>query len=223
MPRFSSCVLLALFSVSLGACSSDATSSTLTSTVTDTLGKTFQVSCTDGYCGLSPTDSNLKPLSCDVEYGATEAFALVWWTQILRVHAIQIPESGYISFNAAEPGHPIACVTDADCAPSLFSDTAFTCQYGLCQYISASTPMQTEDVIALCQADIPWPTSCPYITDPLFAARMAEVAVLCGPNTACSKVPADCRQPVAPTSAPDGAAPPTPTPADGGASAVDSV
>ena len=226
MSRFSSCVFLALCSFSLGACSGDSTSSSLTATVTDTLGKSFQVSCTDGYCGLSPTDSNLKPLSCDEEYGATEAFALVWWTQIMRVHAIQIPESGYVSFNPAEPGHPVACATDADCAPSLFSTTAFTCQYGLCQYISIDNPMQTEDVIALCQADIPWPLSCPYLTNPLFAARMAEVAALCGPAPDCSKVPADCRHavaPIAPTPVPDGGAPASPTLLDGGTGELDSV
>jgi hypothetical protein len=218
-------VLLALASLSLAACSDDSSGSSLTSTITDTLGKTFQVSCTYGYCGLTPADTSLKPLSCDSEYGATEAFALVYWTQILRVHAIQVPTAGNISFNAAEPGHPVVCATDADCASELLSGTEFfkTCQYGICQDSSASKPMQTEDVIALCQADIPWPTSCPYLTDPLFAARLAEVAALCGSNTECSKVPAACLQPTAPTSIPDGAASPEPTPLDGGAGGLDAT
>ena len=71
-------------------------------------------------------------------------------------------------------------------------------------------PMQTIDVIALCQADLPWPTSCPYITDPKFANRMVEVAAYCGSTAKCSNVPPDCRQPVAPAAQPDGGVVPQP-------------
>jgi hypothetical protein len=210
--------LLVVSSVVGIACTDDSSSSSSVATgivVTDTLGKVFSVSVSGGFCSLTPADSTLKPLSCEEEYGAGEVFALVWGSQILRVHAVQIPMAGYVSFNPSEPGHPIACTTDADCAPSLFSPP-FTCQYGLCQYVSDVAPMQTIDVIALCQADLPWPTSCPYLTDPMFASRMAEVAALCGPNAACSKVPADCRQPGPPSAPP----PPAPTAIDGGADPV---
>jgi hypothetical protein len=219
MSRILLCGLLVVSSVVGIACTDSSSSSSSGSTgvvVTDTLGKVFSVSTTGAFYLLTPADPTLTPLSCESEYGATEVFALVWGTQILRVHAVQIPTAGYVSFNPSEAGHPIACATDADCAPTLFSP-AFTCQYGLCQYPGSDMSMQTVDVITLCQADLPWPTSCPYLTDPKFASRMAEVAALCGPNAACDKVPADCRQP-GPSSTPP---PPSPTAIDGSAGPVD--
>jgi hypothetical protein len=218
MSRILLCGLLVASSVVGIACTDSSSSSSSGSTgvvVTDTLGKVFSVSTSGAFYSLTPADPTLKPLSCEAEYGATEVFALVWGTQILRVHAVQIPTAGYVSFNPSEPGHPIACATDADCGPTLFSP-AFTCQYGLCQYPGSDSSLQTVDVIALCQADLPWPTSCPYLTDPAFASRMAEVAALCGPNEACAKVPADCRQP-GPSSTPP---PPSPTAIDGSAGPV---
>jgi hypothetical protein len=190
--------------------------------VTDTLGKTFSVSCSsNSFCTLTPKDSSLKALSCDSEKGGTDTFALLYETQILTVHALLVPTAGYISLNAAEPARPVACATDADCLPDLFS-SPFTCQNGLCQYISIASPMQTVDVIALCQADIPWPKDCPYLTEPSFAKRMAEVAALCGSAAECSQVPADCRQPIAIAPAPDASAAPSAPSIDAGAGAVDS-
>jgi hypothetical protein len=221
MSRISLLGLLTAVALVGGACSDDASSSSVTGlTVRDTLGNAFSVSITGGFYGLNANDPNLKPLSCESEYGATDVFALVWGSQILRVHAIQIPVSGYISFNPAEPGRPVACATDADCAPGLFSPP-FSCQFGLCQYFSASAPLQTIDVIVLCQADIPWPTTCPYITHPLFAQRMAEVAAACGSATACANVPADCMQPIPAAPGLDASAVPPIAPVDAEASSMD--
>jgi hypothetical protein len=210
------------------ACSSNSSSSTGPTTgmvVTDTLGKVYSVSCSTSLCTLTPKDANLKPLSCDFEQGGTDAFALLYGTRLLTVHALLVPTSGNISLNAAEPARPVACATDADCLPDLFTKP-FTCQNAICQYIGADMPMQTVDVIALCQADLPWPTSCPYLIDPTFAGRMAKVGALCGSASDCAKVPPECRQPTAPEPAPatglDASAPPSTTPLDAGAQAVDS-
>jgi hypothetical protein len=219
MSRVSLLGLLVVSSVVGGACSESSSSSSGATglVVTDTLGKAFSVSCTGSFCTLTPTDPNLTPRSCDIEYGSTDSFVLVYWYKILRVNAVQVPASGYTSRNPAEAGHPIACTTDADCVPGLFSP-GFTCQYGLCQDMSPTAPpLAIEDVITLCQADIPWPASCPYLTDPMFSYRMTEVAALCGSDLTCAKVPADCRQPTPPVSPPDGSASPIPTPIDGGA------
>jgi hypothetical protein len=193
--------------------------------VTDTLGKVFSVSCSTSLCTLTPQDSNLKPLSCDFEQDATDAFALLYGTRILTVHALLVPKTGNISLNAAEPARPVICETDIDCLPELFTKP-FTCQNKLCQYLGADMPMQTVDVIALCQADLPWPTSCPYVIDPAFAGRMAEVGALCGSASDCAKVPASCRQPTAlePVgSALDASPPSSPTPVDGGAGGLDAL
>lgn len=207
-----------------GACSSSSSSSLPTDlTVRDTLDKVYTVAY-PSYGGLSPKDANLKPISCENEYGATEQFVLVSLSQILQVHAVLVPSYGYISFNPAEPGRPIACTTDADCAPGLYNP-AYTCQNNLCQYVSADNPMQTLDVIALCQADLPWPTSCPSITDPKFARRMVEVADACGSATNCSNVPADCRQLVPPVAQSDASVPQNPieSPIDGSTGEIDSM
>lgn len=196
--RLSAIGLLSSLLVMGAACSSDSSSSSSSTTLlTDTLGNVFSVSCSS-FCTLTPKDTNVKPVSCDTESGGTDTFVLVFGTQILTVQALLVPSYGYISLNGAEPARPVACTTDADCAPGLLS-AAYTCQSGICQYTTSSTSLQTTDVIALCQADIPWPSACPYVTNPLFASRMAEVAALCGSKTACSSVPSDCHQPTATT------------------------
>ena len=110
---------------------------------------------------------------------------------------------------AAEPARPLACGSDADCVPGL--SPPYTCQNGLCQSVTTTTPLTTTDVVALCQADIPWPKECPYLTNPQFAGRMAEVAAACttkGNN--CSTVPADCRQPLSVTPGLDAGITPAP-------------
>lgn len=225
MSRVSLGCLSVVFCAVLGACSDSSSTSTGETglTVTDTLGKVFSISCTGTFCSLTPSDPNLKPLSCDIEYGGTDTFALVYWYKILRVNAVLVPLAGYTARDLAEAGHPIACATDADCAPGLFTP-GFTCLYGLCQDTSdTAPPLAIEDVITLCQADIPWPKSCPYLTDPTFAYRMSEIAALCGSDAACSKVPADCRQPIAPASPPDASAVPSTTEVDGGAGGLDAT
>jgi hypothetical protein len=152
----------------------------------------FVASCTNDGCNVSAKDTELKPVSCDDGYG-TNAFLLTG-SQILAVRAAVIPRSGTVQFDDAEPSHPLACTTNDGCLSSLF--TSYTCQNGLCQSISTTTPLTTSDVITLCQADLPWPTTCPYLTDPMFAARMVQVAASCGSQSNCSNVPAACRQPI---------------------------
>jgi hypothetical protein len=75
----------------------------------------------------------------------------------------------------------------------------------------------TYDVLTLCQADLAWPTMCPYITSQPFASRISEVASLCGSRDTCVSVPADCRQ-LTPAAPADGGVQPTPfVGVDGGA------
>jgi len=223
MSRTSLFGLLVAVPVLAAACSNNTSSSTPPNvTLKDTSGNVFTLATTSGFYGLTANDPNLTPLSCETAYdGAVDAFALVPDSQLLRIHAVQIPPYGYISFNPAEPGHPVVCETDDDCGANLFSP-AFTCLYGLCQYVSSTTSMKTIDVIALCEADIPWPKACPYVTNPLFAQRMEEVSAVCGSNTNCSTVPADCLQPAPVAPIPDAAAEPAAPPVDAGAGAVDS-
>jgi hypothetical protein len=203
---------LALATVLCG-CSSDTTSTGTNTVLTDTLGNVYSMSCSS-VCALTPIDTSLKPQSCANESNATDTFLLVWGTQILKVQALALPSYGTIAVSDAEPARPIACATDADCAPDLLSN-AYTCQNRLCQYTPAGSSMKTSDVITLCQADIPWPTTCPYVTNPQFASRMVEVAAACGAKTTCSTVPADCMQATA-------TVPPAPTIDAGVGAAIDS-
>lgn len=195
MSRASLFALLVPFSLLHLACSSDSSSSGLSGAlVADTLGNVYTVSCST-FCTLTPKDSSVKALSCNSGDG-TDSFVLTG-SQILTVHALLISSYGTTSFSAADPARPVACTSDADCIPGL--SPAYACQNGLCQRISATSPLTTVDVLALCQADIPWPKECFYLTDPKVAARVAEVAATCGASVSCAKVPADCRQPVAVT------------------------
>lgn len=204
------------------ACSSSSSSST-SGSVADTLGNVFSVSCSAGnYCTLTPKDTTLKPLSCASADGV-DTFVLTG-SRVLAVHALMVLTYGGASFSAAEPARPVVCGSDADCLPGL----GYVCQNALCQNTSVTKPLTTNDVVALCQADMPWPTSCPYVTNPSFVHALTEVAEVCGSAANCSTVPADCRQvtPVAPgldagASAPglDGSAVVAPGP-DGGAAVV---
>jgi hypothetical protein len=121
----------------------------------------------------------------------------------------------------AEPSHPVACIADKDCSVWNASisgvDYNFTCLNSICQ--AASLALSPNDVITLCQADIPWPSSCPYITSQPFASRMVEVGDLCGVGkSSCSAVPSGCKQPTAATAAIDAGA----RAIDAGATAIDS-
>lgn len=187
------------------ACSNEPSSTVSAPMIlTDTLGLKFKLYCAGALCVLDPEDPNIKPYSCDSGYGV-DRFAVVWG-KILTVHVIRVPESGgLIQLNAAEAGHPVACATDADCITEIGwsggVSASYACQYGLCQQTQLCTggscddpPLTTNDVLTLCQADLPWPTSCPYVTSPAYASRILQVAATCGAATNCSVVPAECRQ-----------------------------
>ena len=207
-----------LFSLVAACAGSSSSSGTSPAVVTATLGVQFSVSCSGLYCSLTSNDPNVVPTSCDGANG-TDTFVLVW-ARILTVHVLNVPTSGTIQVNAAEPGHPVVCASDTDCySPGFISagdGATYACQSGLCQATQmcsggvCQTPpaLTTNDVITLCQADIPWPKSCPYITSQLFANRLVEVAASCGANTYCASVPSDCRQPTAAAAA-DGGQPAT--------------
>jgi hypothetical protein len=195
--------------LALGCSSGPSSSATGSLVVTDTLGNTFAVSCSSSLCALTPKTTTLTPYSCSVGSG-TDAFVIVW-SRVLMIHAMNVFSGSAVEFNSAEPAHPVACAADSDCTPWNATinaiDYKYTCVNEICQ--AASLDLTTNDVIVLCQADIPWPSGCPYITSSLFASRMAEVGVACGLSKACSVVPADCKQPV-PSSGVDGGAPAQP-------------
>ncbi|MBN2574288.1 MAG: hypothetical protein JXP73_06965 [Deltaproteobacteria bacterium] len=188
----------------LGACaSSDSTSNGPRGVVKDTLGIAFDVDCGSGWCRLTPQDANVKPVSCDWGGYGTDTFVLML-SRLLIVHVVATPPVGPLHANAAEPGHPVACDADADCLPPGLGTSSgpvvLSCANGLCQ--DPTKQLGTNDVMALCQADIPWPTSCPYVTTLPFAACLEEIAAACGASTYCDHVPADCRQVVAAPVAP---------------------
>jgi hypothetical protein len=197
MSRITNLFILTLGLSMLFACAnSDSPSSNSKGVVTDTMGQPFDVNCSSTLCTLTPRDPGLKPNSCSVG-GGTDTFALIWG-RILAVQVLKISTSGEFQLNAAEPGHPVICTTDANCLSpgiSLIGGTAvFTCLNGLCQNLDIS--LMTNDVLTLCQADIQWPevNECPYITLPKFAERIAQVAETCGSALYCSAIPASCRQ-----------------------------
>jgi len=216
-------VLSVLSVLSLAACSSGSSSSSSTPTVvTDTRGTKFSESCSSSICTYTAQDPSIKPVSCDSAYGS-DAFVILW-SRVLMIHVLNIPSSGgNPQASAAEPGHPVACTTVDDCTPwnATFSGVQyqFTCQNGICQ--DPTKALTANDVITLCQADIPWPSSCPYVASSPFANRLAEIAVTCPSSTQC-EVPADCWQPTATVDAGVSAADSGAAAADSGVGAVDS-
>ena len=210
--------------LTLASCSSGSGSSSTTPTVvTDTLGTKFSVSCSSSLCTLTVQDPSIKPLSCDSAYG-TDAFVALW-SRVLTIHVLNVPSSGGSpQVNAAEPGHPVACTTTDDCTPWNATignvQFQFACLNGICQDPAKS--LTANDAITLCQADLRWPSSCPYVTSLPFANRLAEIAVSCGAGTECAGVPADCWQPTATADAGGSAADSGAAAADSGTGAVDS-
>jgi hypothetical protein len=208
--------------LALVACSSSSTPPNTTATVvTDTLGWKYDVGCSGGLCILSPRGT-LQPKTCE-SGGGTESFILVP-EPLLSIYAAIVPASGIVQLSAAEPSRPVACVSDADCLPDgmVATGASYACTNGLCQCSNSlcaskgpgGNPL-VYDILTLCQADLQWPDSCPYITSPRYANRIAEVGALCGAAEYCAFVPADCRQLTPPA---DGGGQPTPvTPLDGGA------
>ena len=203
-PIARACVLAIFVVLPLACAGSESSTTAGIVTVTDTMGVTYSVSCSTSFCTLTPQDPSITPLSCELGNGVADAFILIW-DRIMKVHAMRLPSDGNLQFNAADPGHPLVCTSDADCQLTSYP---FVCLDGLCQ--RGDVMLTTNDVIALCQSDIPWPASCPYVSSPLFATRMLEVAATCGSNVTCTTVPADCRQPttVVPTLPADGGAQP---------------
>lgn len=223
MSRITYPALVTTLVLTLVSCTSGSATSNGTATVvTDTLGWKFDVTCGNGLCTLACRDTDIVPKSCSNGSG-TDAFILVA-DPLLSIYAVRVPASGQVQLSAANPSRPVACDADADCLVSglVAPGVTYACTGGLCQCASAAcaTPdgkPLTYDVLTLCQADLDWPTSCPYITSQPFASRISEVASLCGSRDTCAAVPAACRQWM-PVVSIDGGAQPTPSAGvDGGA------
>jgi hypothetical protein len=174
--------------------------------VTDTLKNKFKVNCSGNLCSLTPQDPDVVAKSC-VQSRGTDTFVLVL-SNVLTIMALPVTSAGEYQMNSANPARPVACKTATDClAPSLALNVnsvplSYVCTNGLCQL--PDQPLLTNDVIALCQADLPWPGTCPYLTNPQFVERLTAIAALCGSKFYCDKVPAACAQP---TALPDAGAP----------------
>jgi len=202
MSRLNSTQVLAMSVTLLAGCAGNSPSSgNSPSVVTDTLGNVFDVSCTGGLCKLAPRDQYLVPRSCGNGSG-TDAFVLAMDT-VLSIYAVRVSPTGDVRLEAANPSRPVACTSNTNCLDTVITAAGgapgYACTNGLCQCASAACASQdglpwTYDVLTLCQADILWPTRCPYITSQPFADRNAEVASLCGAKDTCAFVPADCRQ-----------------------------
>jgi hypothetical protein len=214
MSKLTPAIALPALCALLAACTSNPSTGTTTqAVVTDTLGLRFNVDCSSGVCVLVPQNSAITPWACGSS-GGSDVFVLVF-DPLLAIYAMHVPASGSLDLNAADPSHPVGCATDADClAPGITIGTvtnSYTCQSGVCLlkescYNGGCKPwdgqLLTYDVLTLCQADLPWPTSCPAITSQPYASRVAAVADACGPHPTCTTVPAVCR--------------PATTPIDGG-------
>lgn len=225
MSRITKLGFLSCIVVMLAACSSGSSASNGTAmVVTDTLGWKYDVSCGGGLCALTPHNTSLLPKTCESGSG-TEAFILVPYP-LLSIYAAIVPASGLVQLSAAEPSRPVACVSDTDCLPdgTVAMGASYACTNGLCQCSNSvcasmgpnGNPL-VYDILTLCQADLKWPESCPYITSQPYANRIAEVATLCGAGEYCDAVPADCRQLTPPASADGGGQPAPVAPVDGGA------
>jgi hypothetical protein len=226
MSRITRLFVLTIPLASAVACSSGSSSvGSPVDTVTDTLGYVFNVNCSGGICALTPQDPKVKPLACDgVLSGDT---FVILWSRILTIHVLVLSSSSSIQVSAAEPSHPVACTSDADCTPwnvTLGSTSyQYTCLNGICQ--DSALTLGPEDVITLCQADIPWPSACPYVATEPFASRLVKVAATCPPGSSgksCS-VPADCRQVTPAPPVPDGGAQPAPADSSVDVSAADAL
>jgi hypothetical protein len=224
----STLVLTSLCSL-LVACTSSQTTTTTQVTVTDTLGLRFNVDCSSGVCALAPQNSAITPQACGSS-GGNDVFVLVF-DPLLAIYAMHVPASGSLDLNAADPSHPVACASDADClAPGVTIGAvtnSYSCQGGVCllkeSCLNGSCTLWdgkllTYDVLTLCQADLPWPSSCPYITSQPYASRIAAVADLCGSTPTCTAVPAACRPT---TTAVDGGSPATASDGGGAGPALD--
>jgi hypothetical protein len=195
------CTLVLLLTLPIACASNDPSSSGPTATVTDTLGFKFRVDCSPGLCYPTSQDG-LKPRSCASGVG-TEAFVLIPYP-VLSIYAVLVSSYGGIQLSAGNPSHPVACSSDLDCMPAGVpanqGTCSFSCNHGLCRTTSSAcmpkdgSPLFTDNVLTLCQADISWPSECPYLTTQPFASRIAEVAAACGAQSTCASVPADCRQ-----------------------------
>lgn len=208
MVRIANPVPLALSLSLFCSCLSSPSSSPVTlGVVKDTLGKQFTVSCSTYFCELVPTDPTMNyraqggPVTC-TSSGGTDTFTLLAG-RILTVHLMNYIAPGTLIFNPADPAHPVACAGDADCTPGNMATSIRSCSYacvnGICQDLGVD--LQEQDIVTLCQADIPWPTTCPYVASQPFASRLAAIAALCEGLTNCQRIPADCWQVVAPADA----------------------
>jgi hypothetical protein len=188
----------------LSACTSTSTSGPAQATLTDTLGLRFDMNCS-GLCALTPQNAAITPKSC--ANGSGYDVFLLALDPLLSIYALRVTSSGELQLNAASPSHPVACTTEADClAPGITMGgvtNSYTCQSGVCLLeetclADSCTPwdglLLTYDVLTLCQADLPWPTACPYITSQPYADRIAAVGDACGAHNTCATVPAACRQ-----------------------------
>jgi hypothetical protein len=215
MPTIACRLALMLLLVLPAACVTSDSSGGGQGVVTDTLGNKFNVDCSSGLCVCTPLDGSLTANSC-VGGSGSDAFVLAPFS-VLSIYALFVSSYGGVQLSAANPSHPAACTGDADClpggVPTSRGTATYGCRNGLCQCTTTvctntdGNP-STYDVLTLCQADIPWPKACPYVTSPRYASRIAEVAAVCGSQDTCGTVPADCRQLTAVAPAIDGGAPP---------------
>jgi hypothetical protein len=191
------------------ACTSGASSTGSPRLVTDTLGNAFDASCSGALCTLTPRDGDIVAKSCSGG-GGSDAFVLAL-DPLLAIYAWRVSPTGSVQIDGAAPSRPLACTSDADClAPGISTDAvtfSYACANGLCRCTSAACTspdgnLFTYDVLTLCQADLPWPTSCPYLTSRPFADRIVEVASVCGAKDTCATVPASCRQLASPAVSP---------------------
>jgi hypothetical protein len=186
---------LFLVFVSCGHGDNAGPSSTLPPELTDTTGEKFLFQNSDGGLPveLTPERADLVPVSCQSGDGQ-DVFVVnpthnVVVIEAVRLSSMQINGQTQPSFTeSGQSIHPVQCTTSSQCPMSV-------CKNGLCR--NPAIPMSVMDVLALCFADLPWPTDCATLNTDGYGARLSEAAAACSSSAsgACTSVPQDCRQP----------------------------
>jgi hypothetical protein len=191
------------------ACAGDGSSSSSANklTIQDSVGVQFSLDCSSGVCVATPANAGVSAHSCQIG-GGYDIFVLLQ-SQILSVGAVRVTASGDLVFNEGSPARPLVCTSNAGCPNAVSTNSAlshpYTCLNGLCQDIAGDLTFGTDDVVSLCQADLPWPTGCPYILSKDYADRLAAISQNCVPGVNCTTIPPVCRRPDVPVSTPDAA------------------
>jgi hypothetical protein len=155
--------------------------------VTDTTGEGFTWTCRSDGCSAE-SESGLT-VAC--WGGPNQGF--MYFRSRFVVLCPAYRASGF----ATTLGHLcriVACEHSSECPQ--FEGALFECENGLCQREGHDDTLRSDDVIALCLADVPRPENCEEF-DPLVEQAYADAEASCGTElgAVCEWLPDGCRAP----------------------------